>query len=289
MENFILKLKDTIFQNIREVERTECSLLQKSKLIIPQLEQNFEGLKSFIVNYSFKDEKEEISFFKDLKPKLFSRLIYYYNVYNIEMRMPAGSIDVKKRYLKRIQDQIKYFFDMNSDFYQYYRSGSIHLDHVYFLRGKPDIQLLLDSSYFDRDADFSTGYDFKAAKIIVNEMLATYIESKLTELEYSTNNPVSSLPFPKTKITWTGKKAELVEQIYAWIEAECFNNGKICIKELVEYIETVFNIDLGNYYHVFIEMRERVGSRTIFLDKLIKFLNKRMDDADKIKKNELSL
>lgn len=282
MDKYVSTLKNTILQNILDVERMECSMLQKSKLIIPQLEKEFEGLKSFITTYSFREDSEEIRFFKEIKPQLFCQLIYHSKVYGIEMRMPTGSIDDQKRYLKRIQDQIKYFFDMNPDFYQYYRSESTHLDHVYFLRKKPDIGQIPDSFYFERDTTFSTCYDFKVTEILANEMLGRYINSKLSELEQVQNGSVNKASVPKVKMTWTGKKAELVEQIYGWIEAGSFNNGNVNIKELVEYIENVFNIDLGDYYHVFIEMRERTGSRTIFLDKLIKLLNKRMDDADKI-------
>lgn len=88
---------------------------------------------------------------------------------------------------------------------------------------------------------------------------------------------------PKVKFTWTGKKIELTELIYAWEKAGCFNHGNVSIKEIVAYIEIVFNIDLGDYYHAFLDMRIRAGSRTAFLDKLIKFLNERMDDVDRKK------
>jgi len=57
--------------------------------------------------------------------------------------------------------------------------------------------------------------------------------------------------------------------------------GISIIKELVNYVENVFNIDLGDFYHVYLEIRGRKGSRTIYLDKLIKHLNGRMDEADK--------
>lgn len=282
MDKYVSTLKNSILQNIQDVEKMECSMLQKSKLIIPQLEKGFEELKFFITNYPFKDDTEEILFFKNIKPHLFSKLTYYSKVYCIEMKMPTGSIDDKKMYLKRTLDQIKYFFDMNPDFYGYYRSGSTHLDQFYFLRKKPDIEQIFDCFYIEKDTNFSTYYDSKVTEILANEMLAVYINSKLSELESELNGSLHEPFAPKVKITWTGKKTELVEQIYAWIEAECFNNGNISIKDLVEYIEFAFNIDLGDYYHAFIEMRERVGSRTIFLDKLIKFLNKRMDDADRI-------
>jgi hypothetical protein len=282
MEKYVSSLKNQILQDIREIEKKEYNTLQTSGLIIPLLENAFEELKSFIGNYSFENELEEIKFFKEIKPRLFSLLVYHSKVYNIEMRMPTSSVDDKKAYLQRVQNRIKYFFDMNLDFHQYYRSGNTHLDCIYFLRGKPDIQLLLDSFYFERDSNFSTCYDFKVTKILANEMLAVYVDSKLAELENPKNGMGNYLVLPKVRISWTGKKAEMIELIYALVAAESFNNGNVSIKELVKYIENVFNIDFGDFYHVFTEMRERADSRTIFLDKLIKLLNKRMDEADKI-------
>lgn len=196
------------------------------------------------------------------------------------MRMPTGSCIDRKNYLEGILGRIKYFFDNNADFYQYYRSGSTHLDKYYFLRGKPDIQLILDCFYFERDSKFSTSFDFKVAKMIANERLTVYINNKLIKIKQIENNIPESLNLPKAKLTWTAKKVELVEQIYAWDSAGCFNNGNTNIKELAEYIETIFNINLGDFYHTFLEIRERKGSRSLFLDKLIKLLEERMDSLD---------
>ncbi len=112
-------------------------------------------------------------------------------------------------------------------------------------------------------------------------MLSIYLNQELLKLEtYSSQLPSNDIYIPGVKLTWTAKKTELVELIYAWERAGCFNHGNVNIKELTEYLEFVFNTNLGDYYHTFLEMRDRVGSRTSFLDKLIKHLNDRMDEAD---------
>lgn len=278
MDKYITALEEDAHRIIADTEKMDFSVLEKSGIIVSRLEEAFEGLKSFIAGYQFKDEEEEIRFFKETKPGLFSLLAYHYNVYNTEMRMPEGSIEDKKMFLKRVQDRIKYYFDLNLDFYRYYRSGSTHLDRLYFLRGKPDIRLLLDSFYLERDTGFSTCYDLKVTKILANERLSAYVDSRCLQLE---GDAGGTPPYPKVRISWTGKKIELIEQVYGWIESHSFNNGNITIKELVGYVENVFNIDLGEYYDFFREMRKRTGSRTIFLDRLIKLLNDRMDNMDK--------
>jgi hypothetical protein len=103
-----------------------------------------------------------------------------------------------------------------------------------------------------------------------------------TDIEYPDTEIIdnSLFFFPKERLTWTGSKIDLVELIYAWEKAGCFNHGHANIKEIAAYLEVVFNIDLGDYYDIFRDMRNRV-SRTAFLDKLIKFLNDRMDEVDR--------
>lgn len=280
MEQFINNIKENVNKKIQIIESEENNIFQKSINIISLLESAFDELKIFVSNYTFRTQLEEIIFFKETKPQLFSILIYHRKVYNLEMRMPTGSYIDRKNYLEGILGRIKYFFDNNADFYQYYRSGSTHLDRYYFLRGKPDIQLILDCFYFERDTKFSTSFDFKVAKMIANERLTVYINNKLLNISNLERNVPENLNLPKARLTWTAKKAELVEQIYSWDSTGCFNNGNTNIKELAEYIEAVFNINLGDFYHTFLEIRERRGSRTQFLNKLIKFLEERMDGLD---------
>lgn len=278
MEKYVSTLKNNILQNILEIEKMECSMLQKSKLIIPQLEEGFEQLKFFISNYSFKGDSEEIYFFKEIKPQLFCLLIYHSKVYNIEIRMPAGSIDDKKLYLEQIQNRIKYFFDVNLDFYQYYRSGSTHLDHVYFLRGKPDIQLPLDSFYFERDSNFSTCYDFKLTKILAHEMLTVYISNKLAKLTKE-DNDMESIHGLHSNEMWTDKKNALGEIIYGIHTLASVNHGNIDIIVLASMFGTMFNVDLSNIYQIYIELKGR-KERTEYLNRMITALKKRMDDDD---------
>lgn len=144
MEQYVTTLKKRVNKEIQLIESEEDNLFSKSTKIINLLENAFEELKDFILNYTFKHQSEEIQFFKEIKPQLFSILIYYRKIYNLEMRIPTGGKIEKKEYLENILSRIKYFFDLNCGFYQYYPSGSTHFDKYYFLRGKPDIQLVLD-------------------------------------------------------------------------------------------------------------------------------------------------
>ncbi|MDR2951320.1 MAG: RteC domain-containing protein [Prevotella sp.] len=110
-----------------------------------------------------------------------------------------------------------------------------------------------------------------------NKLLALYKRRNLADTEEE-----ALLSLPKVRLTWTGSKVELVELIYALDAAGCFNHGHATIKEIVVCIEVMLNVDLGDYYHTFMEIRNRKNS-TAFLDRLIKVLNDRMEEADRKK------
>ena len=279
MVRFIQNINENLQQRLRQIELSESGILDKTSASVALLEETFEKLKAFVVLYNFKNEEEEIHFFKKIKPNLFCKLIYFRKVYNLEAARPAGSNKAIKNYLAKELLKIQYYFEKNIDFYKYYRNDHKHFDSYYFLRRKPDIQLTLDSFYFERDPKFSTCHDFTVAKILANDMLITYINNELVKLDKHSEEELNVEIFPKVKETWTGSKTDLVELIYALCETGCFNFGKISLKRMADYLENVFNIDLGDIYHTYLSIRGRTN-RTQFLDELKERLIDRMNKDD---------
>ncbi|NLA48274.1 MAG: hypothetical protein GX876_02295, partial [Bacteroidales bacterium] len=170
-----------VFQ--QKIDRESIGFIESLGTAINSFEIAFDRLKAFVSEYTFGNEADEIHFFKEIKPQLFCKLIYYRKIYNIESIRPNGSDHAQINYIERELDSLKIFFDRNIDFYKYYRSGSTYLDRHYFLRGKPDIQMTLESFYFERDPKFSTACDFKVAKILANELLRIYLNEELLKLK----------------------------------------------------------------------------------------------------------
>ena len=275
----IIAFIESVYDQLEDIEGREEMSLANASAAIAVLEASFDKVKTSISAYIFKNEVEEIHFFKVTKPQLFSKLIYYQKVCRIEAARPAGSNTAIRNYLTKELDRIQYYFERNIDFYKYYRNGYTHFDNYYFLRGKPDIQLTLDSFYFERDPKFSTCYDFTVAKVIANDMLTVYINNELVKLDKQPEEEQMTVFFPKVKETWTGSKTDLVELLYALYELGCFNFGKISLVRLTGYLENVFNISLGDVYHTFLAIRRR-GNRTQFLDELKAKLIAKMNKDD---------
>lgn len=250
--------------------------LHMIEYIIPLYDQ----LRKFIIDYTFPSIEDEIYFFKELKPNILGRYLYFNKVYRIESQCPSGSNEVIKEYLNKELGGLTYFFHRNLDLYQYYRSKSTIYDAYYFVRGKADIRLCCDSFQCDRDPMFSTGYDYKVAKILANEMLQIYLNKRIMNLSHSediSKQVISKMAF---SANWTGNKIFLIELGYSLYVAGDINNANITVKEIMNLLGTMFNIDLGDYYRGYIALRNRKKDRTLYLKTLIEKLLKRMDEDD---------
>lgn len=150
MKDKIKNIAEKLEHQIRMHELDLNDRIKDIPQIILLLEQGFSELKEIVSFYKFKSEMDEIFFFKIIKPKFFSKLIYYRKVYNIEMMRPNGQDCVLKNYFINELNQLENFYNKNIDFYKYYRSGSTHLDKYFFLRGKQDIQMTMETFYFER-------------------------------------------------------------------------------------------------------------------------------------------
>ena len=279
-EEFIRNIDCAIYEKI-DVDNWNISI-EVVLNVVEFLQRSLEDLRTYIVNYPFSSKEEEIYFFKHIKPEVLSRLLYFTEIYNTEMRKPHGSIEVLKKYYNDRLDELTSYFESNLDFYQYYRSKATHLDNHYFVRGHIDFKLCPNCVPYDRDPEFSTCYDHKAAQILANDMLCIYLNKKLHGVDKQVIIAKSRSFLPEHPFRWTATKIAAVELGYAIYAAGVLNNGQADIKEIMTFMEASFQIDLGDYYRTYITMKDRKKDRTSFLNSLIKSLLKKMDEDDNL-------
>lgn len=276
------KLADILYKVDIEIDNIDLygyDIIETSLSMVHRLQNVLVDLRGELQTYTFPTKEEEIYFFKNQKPELLGRLLYFYKIYRIETQCPTGSNEVIRLYINKELDSLTYFFNRNLDFYQYYRSHSTIHDEHYFLRGRTDIRLCTDSAQFDKDPSFSTGYDYKVAKILANEMLRIYLNKRLQKLECDSYIEDKQTVTTKIPIRFTGKKNALIELGYALVSSGDINHGNIEIKEFMKYLSSIFNIDLGGYYDAYIAMKER-KDQTAYLNLLAEKLSKRMKEDD---------
>lgn len=238
-----------LFQINTEIEKLgidDCMGIDSALHMMRFIQPLCDELRKYILAYQFADETEEISFFKEYKPEVLSKYLYYNKIYVIESKYPTGSDIAQREYLYKELDSLTFYFSRNLDFYQYYRSKSTYLDRYYFTRNQNDLRICTDSSHIDKDPLYSTGYDFKVAKIITNELLKIYLTNRLQELERIVQRKADNGQVVETILRWTGSKRALVELIYALEANGDFNKGTAILKE----IAAICGIEKTLTYHV---------------------------------------
>ncbi|MCS2713656.1 RteC domain-containing protein [Bacteroides thetaiotaomicron] len=281
MNDVYTNISKKIQAEIQIVDIEECDIsIEESVKMIRFLEDCLSELRNHFLLQSKITVQDEIVFFKEMKPEILGLLLYFNEIHNIELKRPIGSNETQSEYYDKELKSLTNFFERNLDFHQYYRANSTYLDEYYFVRGKSDHQLCTDSTHYILDPLFSTEYDYKVAKIICNEMLRIYLNKKKHRLEKQEIIKQNRKLLPEINLQWTGSKAAATELGYAIRDSGVLNYGNVDVKEIMSFIETSFNIDLGDYYRTYISIKSRKKDRTPFLNKLIESLIRRMENDD---------
>jgi len=235
-------------------------------------------LKELVGENDFESREAEILFFKEIKPRIYSRLIYSLKVFETETRLQAGTSRFQRKYLKKELEDTERFCLENFEFCQYYRSGSKSLDDKFFVREKMGVRQILGSMVYEWDPEFSTSYDLKVAQILANDQLVVYLNKRLDSLAMWKDSGELKL---SGKYVWTGSKASLTELTYGLYACSSINNGNIHISEIARLLETVFQVDLGDFYHSYVVLKSRKNP-TKFLDLMKRSFLRFMEENDLI-------
>ena len=271
MNEFIHSLTLQLNARLQEVSKQELGAIQKARVSAKSVSQILIQLRAFILQHSFRDELEEIDFFKTTKPIILSKYIYHSKIYTIESRRPTGDRVTHQGYLRKEIEKIVQFQTTYPEFYQYYRTGETYSDHIYFLR-KSELPGIYDDDLSScMDPLFSTGYDHLVAKMIANEQLSNWLHDRIDALDV----PVQ--PTHPGTFRWTGSKSALVELIYALDAVKVVNNGNCNIRSLVALFEYDFQIELPDVHRSFSDIKNRKTS-TKFIDSLKVAMSQKIED-----------
>jgi len=261
------KIIDDVSQYESKIVNEASGSLDEALKMISYLQEVLTALKASVVKEGFESEWEEINFFRNVKPGVLGKLIYYNKVYRIECACPLGSGKIYRNYFSNQIKELKQEFEehiFNSEFYRYYRSGRNDRDQTLFRLGNINLYDGLNSFVFEIDHHFSTYYDYKVARIIANDLLQNYLHLKIDSIEDSNFKDEEAIK----DIFWTSSKNALVELIYAMYASGAVSHGKVGIRKLSMIAQIVFSVSLGDLHHAFHRMKTRAGSRTAFLDQL---------------------
>lgn len=266
IKDFANELLVTMNSQLEEIESSSRDSITKESNYIEVIKSHTYGLKNFLYQYEFKSPQEEIHFFKHIKPKFVSLLLFHNELFEIEVSKPLEKECIAKHYLDSLQKG-QAFMNANMELYRYYHFGSTYLDSKYFLSDRRH-ETGTDVIY---DSRFCTPFDNKFCVLRAYELLKEHLTKAIENLNKAPDSAVCILK-------WTGSKISLIELVYALHASGVFNKSASDIKMIATYFEKVFDVDLGNYYRTLKDIQIRKCGKTVFLDELKDKLSERLGE-----------
>jgi hypothetical protein len=263
---------------LQDAEVRETNWPARLETCIRICEESLVQLRQRVMEHSFPGKDCEIYFFKQVKPVIRARYIYYQKLYRLHLGYFNGSgLLEKERLEKELRDIACYFAD-NHVFYTYYRNGSTHHDELFFVRGQYDWKICPEANHFD--SLFSTSFDGKLAELMAYELLMKYIDGMLNpSLKLTEPAAVTTSRLAADTLQCTASLTDIVELGYALQNCGFFNHGKVSIKEVMAFLADACKVDLRNFYHLFLRLRERKNPAK-FLDELKASLIRHIESED---------
>ena len=114
-------------------------------------------------------------------------------------------------------------------------------------------------------------------KLVFVQYVQALFFQKILELEKALNGIYTT---QTSKLQWTASKVALIELIYALQTEGVFNNGTANVKDIADQFQETFNVDLGQYRRMFLDIRTRKDDRAKFINTLKDKLLLRMEETD---------
>lgn len=276
-----MKRAEQIIQKFKQqVESLQQKTLNSNSLALKGLSlsnHTLTQLKKWIQVNNFQSISEEIHFFKDLKPVPMAYFIFFTEMRMCELRKPKAGLQFQTAFLKKELKKINKFFYRHSEFSHYMESGQSYLDQQFFSKNKHSSAILRPLLNYTQFSEFETSHDLLWAKIKAMHQLIDHIRASLEKLEKG--EPHTS-QMKVSNLKWTASKAAMTELVYALYSARAVNSGEADLKEIARAFQNIFQIDLGDLYHTYTEIRARKIQLTKFIDHLKIALEQRMYEAD---------
>ena len=162
-------------KSLSEKDQIECAF--KTSTIY------WENIKKQLAGYEFENIKDEINFYKNIKPKFTSHIEYFTMLYQSLLFIPSLEGDeFKKAYWEHEQKRLKRFVDKNFQFVNYYSNGQTNMDLQYFVAANYDLGNLSVAKAYNMDGEFISSHDHLVASLFAQAMYYDYVKGKLAEL-----------------------------------------------------------------------------------------------------------
>ncbi|SHJ63294.1 RteC protein [Arenibacter nanhaiticus] len=271
-----IRSQKEIEAELQQIRQSNSNTLVSYDKSITYCQTILEGYRVAVISQGFPDEASEIRFFKNHKPFLLGHLFRCRHLLSFELEFANISGDLQKDIIKAKMLEVNTFLSNHKDMILYVELENQRMDAQYFLRKNRQLYAWPSPIGVSFDPEFSSSHDGLLAHIKGLKGYLEFLHNKLC----TPNTLASELKTPIAKIKWTEAKIALTELGFALFYSGAIDHGNTSLKSVMEFLERVTGMDLGDYHHTSIRIRNR-SNPTKFMDKLRKTLQNwtvEMDD-----------
>ncbi|MBO9684546.1 MAG: RteC domain-containing protein [Flavisolibacter sp.] len=179
MKQLIQQLYESMLEDLQHCKRKQLIWVEEIECCFQICVKYWRQVRERIVHYEFNNCKEEIEFFKMVKPLFTSRIEYYNLLYHAELFEPEQGTEGCKKFWQREAQRLDKLKEEHESFYDYYKSGCTCDDSLYFTRTQNVADIFLEGRVYDMDSRASSSHDHLVASIMALEEYMKYVEGKL--------------------------------------------------------------------------------------------------------------
>lgn len=270
-----VKSHTEIESEILQIEQSFFNPLVSYNKIITFCQKTLEEYRGKVTVNGFPNEASEIQFFKKDKPFLYGLLLQYNHQLSFELDYPNIAYGMNKDIVNEKIQEVIAFLTSHKDMILYLELESKTFDSHFFLRKNRELVACPGHHYHGFDSEFCTSHDGLIAQILGYQGFHKYLQNKLGIS--GLHGPDSNRNLPKMQ--WTGSKVALTELGFALYHSGVINHGNASLKTVMRFLEQLTSMDLGDFHHTSIRLRNR-SNPTKFVDKLKNSLLNWMSELD---------
>jgi hypothetical protein len=129
------KLYEYMLRGIEACNKLKPQTIAEIECCFSLAQKHWSQIEQKIEVYQFLSKKEEIEFYKLVKPLFKSQIEYYNLLYQAEIFKPEETLTEIKVFWIKEQQKLDMFIQDNQMFYVYHKNGATNRDEEYFLSG----------------------------------------------------------------------------------------------------------------------------------------------------------
>lgn len=270
-----IRSRSEIKSELLQIEQTFSNPIASCDKAISFCQKILEDYRKAVIVHGFPDEASEIRFFKMDKPLPFGFLLQYSHQLKFELDFPNIAYGMNNEIIGRKIRDVNAFLASHKEMVLYLELENSALDSQYFLRKNRNLFVCIGPNGHSFDSEFSASHDVLIAQILGYRGFLKFLQNKLDMSGAKGYDSKSAI----TKINWKGSKAALTELGFALYHSGAIDHGSTSLKSVMQFLEQVTSMDLGDYHHTSIRLRNR-SNPTKFVDKLKNSLQNWMAHLD---------